>query len=632
MADHREDLQLKEVEQRHEQEDLEAQQQEDLRRKRKLEELQLEEVQQRLKQAGLRLTKEELQLEEAKQRLEEAKQRLKHEDLEVKQRLEEAKQRLKHEDLEAKQRLEREEVELRLKEVELRLKEVELRLKEVELRLKKEELQLVGAKQRPEHEDLEAKKEAAKQRKLKELPTPSDLANVKTWLRVQTAAMPQFFFCFRPESNDRVALPVALLDATLDELVGLFADAMGGRGEPLSQQDCWLAFRMCEAMADGFTDERERETAFTDLLAAYIGFPIKKDHPNTSSNAETDGTILYHVPCQDRMLSLPVYIQEVKPEIGSSDPYFQGQRYYQLYLTDESSAAALSRTVLPVLFVELVGPHVRVSALASAEGAIVVCEPLTPFLHLFTMLNSQRHHMDRLARVFRALKQGVQRLLKQAAEATLATAPQPTDPAAAGREPYLRLPYLLRPGSGFENVRLLKPNSQLLYEADYAGKRVVVKFTFTQQHAVDVHEGWAAAGLAPVVFKRVSLACGLTMLVMELLGRGDNWIVFYDLDLEAKQLLCPAVREKLARAHDTIIVHGQKTVHADLRQANVMVKQEQDGELCEVRFLDFDWSGLVGKTLLPSFMRERVEGFGAGRQATQAYDLALWDHEMRDPE
>lgn len=48
-------------------------------------------------------------------------------------------------------------------------------------------------------------------------------------------------------------------------------------------------------------------------------------------------------------------------------------------------AALVHKTVVPVLFLELVGPYLRVSALASPADVRVVCEPLTPYLHLFSM-------------------------------------------------------------------------------------------------------------------------------------------------------------------------------------------------------------------------------------------------------
>ena len=73
-------------------------------------------------------------------------------------------------------------------------------------------------------------------------------------------------------------------------------------------------------------------------------------------------------------------------QIGESgDPYIQGQRYYQCYVADPKLAAQVRHTVLPALMLELAGPHLRVSALASPRDVTVVCEPLTPYLHLFSM-------------------------------------------------------------------------------------------------------------------------------------------------------------------------------------------------------------------------------------------------------
>ncbi len=149
-------------------------------------------------------------------------------------------------------------------------------------------------------------------------------------------------------------------------------------------------------------------------------------------------------------------------------------------------APVVRRSVLPVLFVELVGPHLRVSALASPEDACVVCEPLTPYLHLFNMLSSQRSHMHCVARVLRALKRSVALLhgaciqLQQPQPPT--TAPEaaaPAHPGASataaavvglpdGRDLHLQLPYPLRPGSGFQGVEALAPgNRKLLYAATH---------------------------------------------------------------------------------------------------------------------------------------------------------------------
>ncbi|KXZ42808.1 hypothetical protein GPECTOR_117g373 [Gonium pectorale] len=363
----------------------------------------------------------------------------------------------------------------------------------------------------------------------------------------------------------------------------------------------------------------------------------------------TDGCSLYTVNVVMDCLwecKVPVYVAAVKAEIGASgDPYFQGQRHYQMFLTSESLAPVVRRSVLPALFVELVGPHMRVSLLASPEDACVVCEPVTPFLHLFNMLLSQPGHMARLARVLRALKRGI-RLLQNtytqlsesiaAGRSTDSRAAAP--PSQPGRDPSLQLPYPLRPGSGFRNVEALvhgdgRPNLLYVAEQEGSGRQVAVKFASTiSEYATRVHRAWAAAGLAPELLANRPLHCGLTMLVMERLGPEDGWDAFYKLAPQLKRRLSEEVLRILATAHGVDVDGQGGAVHADMRQANVMVRMREDGQEparpLQVRFLDFDWSGLVGQTRLPPFMRQRLPGFTAGVAATQEYDRALWRHEM----
>ncbi len=124
------------------------------------------------------------------------------------------------------------------------------------------------------------------------------------------------------------------------------------------------------------------------------------------------------------------------------------------------------------------------------------------------------------------------------------------------------------------------------------------------------------------------------MHVMEYLSRDDGWTMFYSLSHERKQELSDVVLDKLQEAHAIDVGDGARAVHADMRQGNVMVRlrkgdsTQQLEEPHQVRFLDFDWSGLVGQTRLPPFMRQRI-GFGSGQEVTQEYDRDLWNHELR---
>ncbi|KXZ54363.1 hypothetical protein GPECTOR_5g443 [Gonium pectorale] len=449
--------------------------------------------------------------------------------------------------------------------------------------------------------------------------------------------------------------------------------AVAGGNYPLEQEDCQVAFDLCSQMPQSFPSEQLREAVFHAILGRYLDDPLTGRFPNkVMSEAVPDGCIaIYKKGCV-----APLYIEEIKLEIGSlGDPYFQGQRYYQLFLTEKSLGPVVQRSVLPVLLVELVGPHLRVSLLASPKDGVVVCEPVTPFLHLFNMSSSQPDHMTRVARVLRALQRGV-RLLRAEYEGLIDSLPAEPLPAGGGSASYasagpwlperdasLQLPYPLRPGSGFRNVEAhaaaARDPTKLLYvaEQEESGRKVVVKFAPSlSEDATRIHRAWAAADLAPPLLEERRLPCGMTMLVMERLTQEDGWTLFYDLEPEAKRELSQQVLDALARAHSVNVDGEGVAVHADMRQANVMVKMSEGGDgagggqtpagrggrarsrrrqtpagraqALQVRFLDFDWSGLVGRAPLPPFMRERLPGYSTGRQATQEYDRALWQHEL----
>eukprot|EP00198_Chlamydomonas_reinhardtii_P012235 XP_001701572.1 predicted protein [Chlamydomonas reinhardtii] len=446
------------------------------------------------------------------------------------------------------QHLRKREEYLRKEEEYLRKEEEYLRKEEEQLRKKKEQLR---DKEKELRQSSGAKAAGAEQ---------EQLADSKSWSKKDNLA---FFRCFRPSAGvgPTKALPVALYDGVLDKLVGLFSAALKGRGGggadgvPPSSVDCEMASRLCIDMAESFTDVAARTAAFSDMLSEYLGECIEPHHPIPGSEYNaTDGSLLCRVggpAASSAARLLPVYIQVVKLEIGTQgDPYLQGQRQYQLALANPKLAELVRHTVLPVLFVELVGPHLRVSALASPADATVVCEPLTPYLHLFSMHRFQPDHMICLA----------------------------------------LLPYPLRPGTGFTDVRQIgagvynplyfamyqRPPPPLLPAA--AGEvrqqcgaapaaasvvaattsdpavAVAVKFGRMSADAVRVHRAWAAAGLAPQVLLEQVLPCGLTMLVMEQLAAEDGWVMFYSLQQKQKRQLQGAAGP-LPQGHRRTQVH-----------------------------------------------------------------------------
>eukprot|EP00198_Chlamydomonas_reinhardtii_P003492 XP_001692828.1 predicted protein [Chlamydomonas reinhardtii] len=363
-------------------------------------------------------------------------------------------------------------------------------------------------------------------------------------------------------------------------------------------------------MARSFGNETERMDEFSALLEGYLGEPIDAHHPIRTVKFETDGSLRCCVGTGPAAsMWLPMYIQGVKNEIGESgDPYIQGQRYYQCYVADPKLAAQVRHTVLPALMLELAGPHLRVSALASPRDVTVVCEPLTPYLHLFSMERCDPDHMDRLALVLRAIKDGFG-LLKDSCR-RLVQQPQPpaASPTAECSASAASASALASPSASEEQAQKKARRGVVpppLYSAKHGGRAVAVKFT----------------RMSPDAEAR-PLPCGMTMLVMEWLAAEDGWVMFWSLPPDQKRRLHGEVVAALRRAHEVMVDDGRggrlPGVHADLRQANVMV---------QVQFVDFEWAGLQGRTRLPRSICQRLSGYGGGGQVTQEYDRALWEHE-----
>lgn len=222
----------------------------------------------------------------------------------------------------------------------------------------------------------------------------------------------------------------------------------------------------------------------------------------------------------------------------------------------------------PKLAIELVGPQLRISALASLQLGDVLCEPLTPFLNLLPT-TGQPLALARLVATLSALKASVHALQRVYADT-------PPSPAIAGDS---ALPHPLACGGFTQSSHL--GNGRLLWSAlDAAGRRVCVKFT-PHAYGEAVHKAWAAQGLAPELHSVSLLPGGLRMVVMELLP-APEWA---PLDLEDGGALDAALAA-LRKAHAVELACGGCAAHGDCRPGNVLMRRAGGGGW-EVRFVDF---------------------------------------------
>jgi hypothetical protein len=329
-------------------------------------------------------------------------------------------------------------------------------------------------------------------------------------------------------------------------------------------------------------------------------------------------------------------VVEHKNEMQGGDLYFQLQRTYGMFWEADCRADSALRCLdcCPALAVELVGPLLRVSALASLHANRVLCEPLTQFLPVLE-LRDQPEAMARLVVTLRARRTAVQRLRAHYAERGAAAAAALPPAPGRGRDAALARPHPLRNAARFSHVTPLC-DDKLLYAArdgTRAGDLVCVKFS-RRGYGDGVHRAWADAGAAgtgaraPALHELRPLPGGLTMVVMELLPRTAGWRMLREVAAADADVAWAAASAALADVHARPLPGGGYGAHGDCRAVNVLVRPRADA--CaggwDVRFVDFDGAGAEGGRLYPPFMSPAVQwpvGALPGLPLQRAHDAEL---------
>ena len=209
--------------------------------------------------------------------------------------------------------------------------------------------------------------------------------------------------------------------------------------------------------------------------------------------------------------------------------------------TPSQHAQLCAGGALPMLLVQVLGPAMRICALAS-EHAIrspslwqpgVSSEPLTHYLNLALVPHRQPQQIHELARALRGLKDALLSLGCYYARPPLAVPPG----APVGLHllhAHHRIPQALRKDSRFEAITRLTPDRQV-YQAvarqvvscslasstaetpDLAvGQPVVLKYALVGGgYGAAVHELWAMHGLAPKLYRVERQPGGGLLVVME---------------------------------------------------------------------------------------------------------------------
>ena len=452
------------------------------------------------------------------------------------------------------------------------------------------------------------------------------------------------YFASRPPVLPPLAIPAALASPVFGRFLDTMAAPLAELGELQRASEC--AMELCLLMPKSFEVESERQEAFLDALSRFLDRRVDGFSPSVQSTVGSTSRSDGGIQAQIFGLLIMLLLIELRNELslGGGEPTFQSLRFAELRLEVPALAALRDADSCPALLLEVLGPHLRVSALAWMPSGHVLCEPLTPLLHALP-LTGQPRQLDDLVRVLAALRRALEELHEHYTRTiaslppAAATAKLPTiaADAAAAANSWLALPYPLQDDAVFENVTHLSPG-RLLYDATWvaAGARVCVKFA-PRAYAAEVHAAWAAGGLAPELLEHRVLPGGIHMIVMELLSPEDGWCMLGEVGARPdgggfiaaeRAAALAAALAALQRAHALTLSCGRRAAHGDCRDANIMVRRADDGAF-EVRFLDFDWAGPADEARYPPYMSDAVtwpSGATPGAPIMQAHDaeLLMW--------
>jgi hypothetical protein len=456
--------------------------------------------------------------------------------------------------------------------------------------------------------------------------SPSSFSDSKVCAKYQKRSDGPTFECFRPFVGPPLALPASLVSPIFARFLDDCNADLASLGRCDLESNCAMA--LLAVMPDFFKTEAERQTRVNHALSTLFSQPLQLLQSNVAESASrSDGGLLASVDGIDAL----VLLTEHKNEMGSSgDPYFQLLRMYGLFwqAPGRCNSNVFRCDACPALAIEVVGPLLRVNALASLHSNRVLCEPLTAFIPVL-LLRDQPLAMARLVATLRALRTAVRRLNAHYKGFTPPEAGRVRTAPGSSRDPGIALPYPLRDAARFTDVVHLC-DDKLLYAArdetrdeTRADAQVCVKFS-RRGYGREVHAAWAGAGHAPAVYEVCALPGGLTMAVMELLPRTHGWCMLSE---GMPQEAWAAARAALQVVHATELPGGGgRGVHGDCRPNNVLLRQGPSSDSYDVRFVDFDGAGVDGLRTYPPFMNPSVEwpfGAVAGEALRQEHDVAL---------
>ncbi|KAG2489515.1 hypothetical protein HYH03_011966 [Edaphochlamys debaryana] len=300
-------------------------------------------------------------------------------------------------------------------------------------------------------------------------------------------------------------------------------------------------------------------------------------------------------------------IFEAKAGIGGSgDSHYQGACYHGWFWRGRKGTDAFRDTRCPAFLLEVVGPHVRLSAVFWLER--VTLFPLTPLLNLLPAHPVTDSLVLPVARLLAALRQGLHEIAQVPPCPKAPSLPWPIATHAR---------YIARSAQRLTRTNFIYVVSR---KSPGAGEADTVVVRLCRSYGTAAHKAWADQGFAPAVLHVEQLPAGWQLVEMEWLPPPEWRQLSQVEDAAERSEALDTALEALSKLHA-----ATGAAHGDARPPNCLVRREGPGSW-QVKFVDFEMSGEAGVAKYPAFLNDEVpwpEGVAYGQPLRCEHDSKL---------
>ncbi|GBC25669.2 hypothetical protein RIR_jg16836.t1 [Rhizophagus irregularis DAOM 181602=DAOM 197198] len=413
-------------------------------------------------------------------------------------------------------------------------------------------------------------------KKIRHYPSLSSFAQIDNLYKSQQKNT-QDILIHRPSSY--VSMPLILYDPVFFK----FKSDFNNEGLIIDKEHNQWTLECINTMAKFYLNEKLRQKEFHELICKLLAKDVKVLVLDDKSS--NDGTL----ELDFHSYSILYLLIKIKNEIGTGkcDPTTQAAASYAKFYTQEKNQKLLKVCNLPCFIIGLAGPWICILGAVYVEKPLV--EPLTSFEPL--IFTNDRIHLNKIARLFKALSLGCERL-KKYYNALPSFVLNTVDHQRFF--PFIRKFHEIN----FDYKEKLFDNPhKLLWKAETQGEdRLTIVIKFTHSYNKKAHELCHSIGKAPRLLC-VSSAHTMHMIIMEYVD-GQKLCDCCDLKGSEYKRIIKDIEEAVD------LLHKNGIVFADLRDSNILVIKNEDEY--HGMLVDFDWAGEDNKDLYPAFMNADI--------------------------